>query len=935
MPLAFLILLFYFVLCLDAVSLPPRPPGVAQVVLVNSYPELRVNGRPFFIHSAAFFYYRTPRERWESFLRRYHALGINTVDLYVPWNWHEPAEGALDFTGRTHPQRDIAGLLRLVEELGLKVVLRPGPVILNEWRNGGYPGWLLSRPEYNMALVDLLEGRYPPMSNLAPRNSEEASRGWLENATHMKSTRDWLQAVARDLIAPHKRAILFVQLDDDQALGRTNYSGSVFWRYMHALREMLAAGGNDRPVFINPTDMRVSAAGWEPSFPTPIAAMGQWYQPAARPEQEAGAAAGLPLKPDDYAEMEFFTDTLKTQPRFPAMIIEFQAGWYCPADDTAPRASHPANTLLAGRTLWADGLRGLNYFPLQDTMYPAGYEVPWANRHYNWNAALDVDGNEREKVWAVRRNGNLIAGLGAQLAATHKWADVGIIYPLGAYPQEKLQAADIRRISGDAIRLQQELRRRGVASDLVDPYYQTVEQLRRYRLLLFKEDPQFRLSARAVRAMKESGVAVAAELPSTAGRIVEAPESIYATAERSNSPPGYAFVFVTNPNYQAHRRVELRVRDPRNPSGKIALPAFTLGAHDSLALPVRLPICDSGKGSGADCGDELYYATAELVRFRRQGARVELRFYVPRDAEARLRRARRLSRGRAQQDFTVKIPAGRPPDFLRTLTLSLERTVGGGQTSADALAGIRPAPRAGSGQQEAAGGKSSESTPEAIPPVHNQDEEVVLDNGRLRVVFTPAAGGRAFVVERAGRNATTTVGFFRDRFLKYEQPPNSNPRRLRGAFGLHNRPYSAQKAGDTLRLEYTAPDVWPRGARIVKTFRLPEGKDYVLADYEIEFLGGPTEQSFVSVNSVPWLESRAAQNWLTAREGEQLFMLFWEEESGGKGVAERRNFSSLWTVAFPPPGRVLQRLRMACWYGPGEEAAAAEEMKRALAAWRR
>lgn len=86
--------------------------GAAENVVVNSYPETRVEGRPFFVHSAAFFYYRMPRERWEAFLRRYREMGINTLDLYVPWNWHEPREGALDFSGRTHPQRDILGLLR-------------------------------------------------------------------------------------------------------------------------------------------------------------------------------------------------------------------------------------------------------------------------------------------------------------------------------------------------------------------------------------------------------------------------------------------------------------------------------------------------------------------------------------------------------------------------------------------------------------------------------------------------------------------------------------------------------------------------------------------------------------------------------------------------------------------------------------------------------
>lgn len=847
--------------------------AAGDVVVTNSHPELRVDGKPFFVHSAAFFYYRVPRERWEPFLRRYRALGINTLDLYVPWNWHEPVEGQRDFHGTSDPRRDISGLLKLASTLGFQVILRPGPVILNEWRNGGYPDWLLRRPEYNMPLIEVLEGRYPPMSNLAPRNSEDASRGWMQNPVHMKYAQEWMRTVARELIVPHKQRILFVQLDDDQALGRSNYNGPQFWRYMHVMREWLAEGGNDRPVFINPTDMRVSAAGFDPAFPAPIAAMGQWYQPAARPGQpvnaagterpaEPGAAEGMPLQASDYADLEFSTEVLKTQPRFPPMIIEYQAGWYCPAEDTSPRLSHPANTLLAAREMMAAGLKGINYFPLQDYLMPPGYEVPWTNRHYFWGAALDVDGNERAKGVAVRRNGRLIAGMGSLLAATHKWADAGIIYPLGAYPQEKLTAADIRRISGAVIDWQQDLRRKSVITDFVDPEYQSAEQLMRYPVLLLREGGQFKMSERAQRTIRESGVRVAAELPAVE-KVVEAPPEVRATVLRGNAPPHYGFLFVTNPSYDADREVRIQVRDPRDPHKGIELPPFTVGKHDSLVLPLQI----------AECG--VIWATAELTSCK--DGRME--FYAPREAQVRV-----LRKGKEE---TLTVPAGKAPHFVSTIP-----------RSAIHIPQFAP-----------------------LPPAKSTDAEVVLDNGRLRVVFTPGAGGRAFRIERAGRNAATSVGFFRDRFSRYEQPQGINPRRLRGMYGLHNRPYSVEKRGDSVTLEYTAPDVWPSGVRIRKTFTLPRGRDYLLVDYELENMS--EGQSFISMNSVPWLASESAPGRLAGRSGADLFMLFWDQ--AGQGVAVPQSFSSLWNVTFT--GR---RFRMALWYGPGETLAVAEELKRAL-----
>ncbi len=400
--------------------------GGLEIVENGGYPELRVDGKPFFIHSAAFFYYRIPVDQWEHLLRVYRSYGINTIDLYIPWNWHEPKEGEIDFDGHTNPRRNLRALLAMIESANLRLIARPGPEIGNEWKHGGYPGWLLERPEYKMDPIDWIEGRYAPLDNLMASDAEAAAEGWLANPTHMEKSREWLTAVAKELAKYSARRIvhfekdeksagprdvsgplLFVQLGDDFALGRSNRVGPNFWRYVESLRGAVEAGGVTVPVFINPTDMRVSAGG--SNRERPIGVMGQWYL-ERRPENSGGVRR---FTASDAAEVEFFTEELKTQPAFPPVMIEYQAGWYTPGDDDGPMASPPENTLLSSRLLIANGIHGINYFPLQDTYSPAGYSVPWANRSYRWDAALAPDGEQQPRMHAVIRNMEILAAVGA------------------------------------------------------------------------------------------------------------------------------------------------------------------------------------------------------------------------------------------------------------------------------------------------------------------------------------------------------------------------------------------------------------------------------------------------------------------------------------------------------------------------------------------
>ncbi|MEU9635883.1 glycoside hydrolase family 35 protein [Streptomyces tendae] len=104
--------------------------------------SLRRDGQPHRLLSGSLHYFRVHPEQWADRLRRLAALGLNTVDTYVPWNFHEPAEGDVRFDG----PRDLASFLRLAQDEGLDVVVRPGPYICAEWDNGGLPAWLTGTP---------------------------------------------------------------------------------------------------------------------------------------------------------------------------------------------------------------------------------------------------------------------------------------------------------------------------------------------------------------------------------------------------------------------------------------------------------------------------------------------------------------------------------------------------------------------------------------------------------------------------------------------------------------------------------------------------------------------------------------------------------------------------------------------------------------------
>lgn len=101
--------------------------------------DFYLDGQPFQVRSGSIHYFRVVPEYWRDRLLKLKAMGLNTVETYIPWNFHEPRKGEFRFSGMA----DVEGFVRLAQELGLYVILRPSPYICAEWEFGGLPAWLL------------------------------------------------------------------------------------------------------------------------------------------------------------------------------------------------------------------------------------------------------------------------------------------------------------------------------------------------------------------------------------------------------------------------------------------------------------------------------------------------------------------------------------------------------------------------------------------------------------------------------------------------------------------------------------------------------------------------------------------------------------------------------------------------------------------------
>ena len=80
------------------------------------------------LFTAGFDYFRLAPEKWELMLTRLVQLGMRGVVVTVPWGFHQPKAGLVDFSGHRSSRHDLLTVLKLCAALKLICLLKPGPV---------------------------------------------------------------------------------------------------------------------------------------------------------------------------------------------------------------------------------------------------------------------------------------------------------------------------------------------------------------------------------------------------------------------------------------------------------------------------------------------------------------------------------------------------------------------------------------------------------------------------------------------------------------------------------------------------------------------------------------------------------------------------------------------------------------------------------------
>uniref|UniRef100_A0A8C8YYE5 Beta-galactosidase n=1 Tax=Prolemur simus TaxID=1328070 RepID=A0A8C8YYE5_PROSS len=131
---------------INQTHLTPSQLKIRQVGLKVKGSNFTLEGFPFQIIAGTMHYFRMPRSYWRVNLLKLKACGFNTLTTHVPWNLHEPRVDQFVFTGNL----DLMAFITIASDVGLWVILCPGPYIGSDLDLGGLPSWLLKDPKMKL-----------------------------------------------------------------------------------------------------------------------------------------------------------------------------------------------------------------------------------------------------------------------------------------------------------------------------------------------------------------------------------------------------------------------------------------------------------------------------------------------------------------------------------------------------------------------------------------------------------------------------------------------------------------------------------------------------------------------------------------------------------------------------------------------------------------
>ncbi|KAL6201128.1 hypothetical protein ACLB2K_024843 [Fragaria x ananassa] len=139
-------LLFFIVIAFEGYFIET----VNSATVTYDHRALVIDGKRRVLQSGSIHYPRSTPEVWPEIINKAKEGGLDVIETYVFWNYHEPVKGQLTKLETSEPdikyyfegRFDLVRFVKTVQEAGLLVHLRIGPYACAEWNYGGFPIWL-------------------------------------------------------------------------------------------------------------------------------------------------------------------------------------------------------------------------------------------------------------------------------------------------------------------------------------------------------------------------------------------------------------------------------------------------------------------------------------------------------------------------------------------------------------------------------------------------------------------------------------------------------------------------------------------------------------------------------------------------------------------------------------------------------------------------
>lgn len=302
-----------------------------------------LDGAPVVLTSACIHFFRVPRELWADRILKARLGGMNTIETYVAWNFHEREEGRFDFSG----DRDLDAFLSECERQGMYIIVRPGPYICAEWDFGGFPSYLTKLARY----------------------SDPRPRLRSDDKDYLRYVDRYLDHVV-PIIAKHQwtrgGGVILVQVENEFGMvaAARGESGE---RYMQYLRDGFRARGIEVPLITC-----------------------------------VGHCDGCIECINGHYPARQIPDMRRRQPNMPLFSTEFWTGWY----DIwgGPHNTRPAEDLAAASMdFWAEGGCGYNYYVYHGGTNFGYTPMYLQTTSYDYDAQVSETGALTHKYFSSKR----------------------------------------------------------------------------------------------------------------------------------------------------------------------------------------------------------------------------------------------------------------------------------------------------------------------------------------------------------------------------------------------------------------------------------------------------------------------------------------------------------------------------------------------------